>query len=43
LTGEFLGANFVLAIDVILLQLDPVVAETTAEQVGPSNVILRGD
>jgi hypothetical protein len=43
LTGEFVGANFILAIDVILLQLHPVVAEATAEQMGPSNVILRRD
>jgi hypothetical protein len=43
LTGEFLGANFALVIDVILLDLNPVVAEAAAEQVGPSNVVLRGD
>jgi hypothetical protein len=43
LTGEFLGANFILAIDVILLQLNPMVTEAAAEQVGPTNVVLRGD
>jgi hypothetical protein len=42
LTGEFLGANFVLVIDVVLLDLDPVVAEAGAEQVGPSNIVLGG-
>jgi hypothetical protein len=42
-TSEFLGANFVLMIDVILLDLNPVVAEAAAKQVRPCNVIFRGD
>jgi hypothetical protein len=43
LTGEFLGANFVLVIDAFLLDLSPVVAAAAAEQVGPSNVVLKGN
>jgi hypothetical protein len=42
LTSKFLGADFVVMIYVVLLDLHPVVTEATAEQVGPSYVILRG-
>ena len=40
LAGEFLGADFVLVIDVSLLCLNPVVAEASSQKVGPSDVIL---
>ena len=40
---EFLGANVVLMVDVVLLNLDPMVTESASEKVVPSCVVLRGD
>jgi hypothetical protein len=38
--SEFPGANFFLSIDVGLLQLNPIVAESAVKQTGPSDVVL---
>ncbi len=40
LTGEFLGADCIVAVDVCLLELDPVMAEAAPEKMSPSNGIL---
>ena len=38
---EFLGADVMLVVDAVLLNLDPMVAEAASENVVPSDVILR--
>ena len=40
---EFLGANVMLVVDVVLLNLDPMVTESASEKVVPSYIVLRGD
>ena len=41
LACEFLGTDFILVIDVILLNLDPAMIETASQQVRPSDIVLR--
>ena len=38
---EFLGADVVLVVNVVLLDLDPVVAEAASESVVPADTVLR--
>jgi hypothetical protein len=40
LAGEFDAADFVVLVDVGLLELSPVKAEASAKQMGPANVVL---
>jgi hypothetical protein len=41
--GVQLGTDFIVVVDVGLLELYPVVAKATAQEMGPSDVVLAGD
>jgi hypothetical protein len=43
LTREFERANFIVVINVVLLDLNPVMAEASPKQMGPSDAILAVD